>query len=216
MPTTRFQIVVGVDLSEYSDMVLQHALDQALRHERPTVHVATVVPDEHGFWHRPSEAELAEREADAGQRLGALVSRVFDEVMPADRRAEAAVRVHVRRGEPEEQLVELAAELWADLLVVGRFGHATSRRRGLHRIGSVADQLVQLAECPVLVVTPPREQSASAQQCRACVQVRAESDGEAWFCAEHQGERLPGMSALIGAATFSRGSQGSSGGGSMW
>ena len=37
-----FRIIVGVDLSEYSDIVIEHALDQAARHDEPELHFLTV------------------------------------------------------------------------------------------------------------------------------------------------------------------------------
>ena len=41
----RYRIVVGLDLSEYAEVVLEHALDQAARHELSELHFVTVVPD---------------------------------------------------------------------------------------------------------------------------------------------------------------------------
>src|SRR5215470_18351440 len=38
----RYRIVVGIDLSEYADIVLEHALDQAARHDAPELHFLTV------------------------------------------------------------------------------------------------------------------------------------------------------------------------------
>ena len=38
----RYRIVVGIDLSEYADIVIEHALDQAARHEAPELHFLTV------------------------------------------------------------------------------------------------------------------------------------------------------------------------------
>jgi nucleotide-binding universal stress UspA family protein len=52
-------------------------------------------------------------------------------------------------GHPVRQILDLAAELRIDLLVVGASGHSALYER---MIGSRADRLVQLAPCPVLVV----------------------------------------------------------------
>jgi len=38
----RYRIVVGVDLSEWSDIVIEHALDQAARHDSPELHFLSV------------------------------------------------------------------------------------------------------------------------------------------------------------------------------
>jgi nucleotide-binding universal stress UspA family protein len=60
-----------------------------------------------------------------------------------------AVRMHVRVGTPADEIVALAKELDADLIVVGTHG-----RRGVRRLllGSVARAILRHAGCPVLVV----------------------------------------------------------------
>jgi nucleotide-binding universal stress UspA family protein len=59
------------------------------------------------------------------------------------------LHTHVLAGHPVRDIVELAAELKADLLVVGSAGHSELYERML---GSRADRLAHLAPCPVLVV----------------------------------------------------------------
>jgi nucleotide-binding universal stress UspA family protein len=56
---------------------------------------------------------------------------------------------HIVAGHPVRDIVELAAELRVDLLVIGATGHSALYER---MIGSRADRIVQLAQCPVLVV----------------------------------------------------------------
>jgi nucleotide-binding universal stress UspA family protein len=60
-----------------------------------------------------------------------------------------AARTAMRAGSPAEEIVGLAAEERADLVVLGTHG-----RGGLNRalLGSVADRVVRLAPCPVLTV----------------------------------------------------------------
>jgi nucleotide-binding universal stress UspA family protein len=58
------------------------------------------------------------------------------------------LHTHVLAGHPVRDIVELASELKADLLVVGSAGHSELYERML---GSRADRLVHLAPCPVLV-----------------------------------------------------------------
>ncbi|MCB9565089.1 MAG: universal stress protein [Kofleriaceae bacterium] len=193
----RFQIVVGVDLSEYAPTVLLHAADQAARHDHPTLHLLTAVSDDHGVWRHPTEAALAEVEADARTKLFGLAQRVLEDAMPDDAKDRWAVRLYVRRGRPDEQLVDLAAEVEADLLVVGRFGHSHGRRR-LRRVGSVADTVVVAADCPVLVVHPPRERGSQDAQCPDCVKIRRDTAGETWFCSRHHGDRVGHTMSLIG------------------
>lgn len=192
-------IVVAVDLSEYSDAVLTHAFDQAARLTRPALHILAVVSDEHRRWHKPTEAELAAREEEVKPALVELVLRNLDDVVADDVRATWQLRLHVRRGHPDEQIVELAEEVQADLLVIGRYGHATRRR-----LGSTADRVLAQAECPVLVVSKVRDRDDHEAQCPACVAVRADSDGERWFCDAHLGGRMS-SSVVMAGGTFARG-----------
>jgi nucleotide-binding universal stress UspA family protein len=57
----------------------------------------------------------------------------------------------VRFGDAGDAIAQLASDIEADLVVVGTHGH-----RGLERLllGSVAENVVRLAPCPVLVVRP--------------------------------------------------------------
>jgi nucleotide-binding universal stress UspA family protein len=59
------------------------------------------------------------------------------------------LHAHVLAGHPVRDIVKLAAEIKADLLVIGAAGHSAVYER---MIGSRADRIIQLAKCPVLVV----------------------------------------------------------------
>src|SRR5262252_3686708 len=59
------------------------------------------------------------------------------------------LQTHVVAGHPVRDIVELAAELKVELLVIGAKGHSALYER---LIGSRADRIMQLAHCPVLVV----------------------------------------------------------------
>jgi len=179
--------------------VLVHAFDQAARVGRPALHILAVVPDEGRLWHRPSEGELEALEAQAKAALVEVVLRVMDDAVPAATRDTWQTRLHVRRGRPEEQIIDLAGEVNAELLVIGRYGHAARKH-----LGSTADRVVARAECPVLIVTGGRETVAAERQCPACVAIRAESDGEQWFCADHHGERV-GVSVALHGSQLTRG-----------
>jgi nucleotide-binding universal stress UspA family protein len=59
------------------------------------------------------------------------------------------LNTHVVAGHPVRDIVCLTAELKIDLLVIGARGHSAIYER---LVGSRADRIVQLAQCPVLVV----------------------------------------------------------------
>jgi nucleotide-binding universal stress UspA family protein len=62
---------------------------------------------------------------------------------------QVGIRTHVLTGHAVRDIVRLADELKADLLIIGATGHSQFYGRML---GSRADRLVHLAPCPVLVV----------------------------------------------------------------
>jgi nucleotide-binding universal stress UspA family protein len=67
------------------------------------------------------------------------------------------VRAHLRMGEVALEIVALAEELGAGLIVMGCRGLGGVRRA---LMGSVSDSVVRHAHCPVLVVRQEKEQAA--------------------------------------------------------
>jgi len=161
------KILTALDRSEYAEIVLQHGLDQAARDPTAELHFVTAVRSD-------AEAEEARAWLDAMVREG-LETFGLD-----DRR----VVLHVRRGRPAPAIAALATELDADLLVIGRF-----------HVPSESDVIVQITECPTLVVG--LEGHVLEPQCSPCRAARRESDGERLFCADHTGDRMPELLARL-------------------
>ena len=65
----------------------------------------------------------------------------------------AVNETHLREGRADEEIVELAEELGAGLIVMGSRGHGRLRRALL---GSVTDAVVRHAHCPVTIVREVR------------------------------------------------------------
>jgi nucleotide-binding universal stress UspA family protein len=91
--------------------------------------------------------EVRESAGVNGRRFHAVVNRA--RTMAGLKGVE--LHTHVLAGHPVRDIVNLAAELKADLLVVGASGHSALYDR---MIGSRADRIVHLSPCPVLVVRP--------------------------------------------------------------
>jgi nucleotide-binding universal stress UspA family protein len=72
-------------------------------------------------------------------------------------------RTVVRRGSPPREIVALASEEHADVVIMGTHG-----RGGVSRalLGSVADRVIRTAPCPVLTVRKPEQGEANARSIR--------------------------------------------------
>jgi nucleotide-binding universal stress UspA family protein len=190
MTQTPFRIVVGLDFSDTSLRALEEALKQGAARRGCELHVAAVVDSDHaemmpaGLRH----ATLTQIADETRDRLGRAVSDARIAFHAANKlSALAPVFTHVRVGAIADQLAALAAEIGADLLIVGTHG-----RRGIRRmmLGSVAEKTVRLAPCPVLVVRPrdlhamdglPQVEPA----CPACIATRERTSGGQWWCDAH-------------------------------
>lgn len=89
--------------------------------------------------------EIREEKGSAARRFHAVIQRAN----ALAREHGVKLQTHVLTGHPVRDIVELAKELKADLLVIGATGHSAFYER---MIGSRADRLIQLTPCPVLVI----------------------------------------------------------------
>jgi nucleotide-binding universal stress UspA family protein len=93
---------------------------------------------------------------------------------------------HLVTGNPQTAILQLTAELEADLLLSGTHDPGRIERLVL---GSVAETLVRKAPCPVLVVRAKRSDSPEVPEilppCPDCVAVRQATGGEKIWCERH-------------------------------
>ncbi len=209
------RFVVGLDFSEFSKGAFDRALALAAREPSAEVHVIGVLGLVATAGRAGDVVETASGHEveDAALRLRDHVQALCDDSPVArERIGTGALRVvsHLRMGSPAEEIAQLAADLDADLVVVGTHG-----RRGLRRLllGSVAEGAVRLAHCPVLVVRPKdhsgsrSEVPAIAPPCPRCVETRAVTQGAELWCEQHRGKH--GQRHTYFAVEASRGSRSS-------
>ncbi len=166
--TNRTRIVVGLDLTEYSEIVLEHAMDLARRHVAPELHFLTV----------------AEAPADDAEALKRALGTLIGQALEGLDRASWYVRLHVRSGEAPVEITDLAAEIRAHMIVIGRFGTHHEKK-----LGTTAVRVVELATTATLVVGLTDQSPDAVDQCPRCVAARAETDGRQWFCTDHVATR---------------------------
>lgn len=190
-----YVIVVGVDYSPASDLALHHAFELAATRIRADVHVVNVVrmygvqalvdapAEPYGFSAVSLEGARAQLRAHVEQRQRAFL------VGQAERGVTTgvgSVMSHLRLEAPAQELAQIASDLEADLLVVG-----TQGRRGITRLllGSVAEAIVRLAPCPVLVVRSKALQPDGPRiepPCVQCLETRRASAGQEYWCEQHR------------------------------
>jgi len=179
-----YTVVVAGDLSEITDAVIQHAFDVASHRGDVDLHILTVLPTGRGLFHRSRDhgGELSEIEDRLRPRVAEALAAFADQL---DRFDGWRVHVHVRAGQPSEEIVDLIDEARADLVVMGRHGW-DGVRHGL--VGSVSERVLRLGHCSVLLVQPPDYEPEEAEEdvpCADCVRIRHDSRGEQWFCERH-------------------------------
>jgi nucleotide-binding universal stress UspA family protein len=166
------RVLIAVDGSEYSEIVLEHGLDQASRTDARDVDVVIAVG------------------SDIERRVAARWLRTMvDEVADAFHRDGRDIEVHVRIGDPVSAIGELARDLAPDLLVIGRFG-----------VPSRAEAILETIDVPTLVVGIAGHELEP--QCPACSRVRRATDGERLFCDAHAGDRVPDLVTRLPISSY--------------
>jgi nucleotide-binding universal stress UspA family protein len=135
------KILHANDGSEHAFKALSLALDLAKR-SGADLHMVCV--EEIQYLPEAMEA-VREETAVAARRFHAVLGRA----RAAAEEREVKLKTHVLVGHPVRDIVKLAHDLKADLLVVGASGHSALYDR---LVGSRADRIVHLSPCPVLVV----------------------------------------------------------------
>jgi nucleotide-binding universal stress UspA family protein len=102
---------------------------------------------------RPGPEERARIEQEVQDVLAEQVKEIED-------LGGTVTQSHLRMGRPDAEVVSLAEELGAGLIVVGSRGRAGVRRA---LMGSVSDSVVRHAHCPVMVVRAEKERAAERE-----------------------------------------------------
>lgn len=152
------QILVPTDFSPYSDpaivmgaeLVDRFGAELHLLHVRE--HLADLLPD-FGIGIDLQPLREALKTNDEQEEIDTL-ARLSD-VLDADWKQGKQITLATRAGKPYVEIVRYAREHDIDLIVIGTHG-----RSGLPHVlmGSVAQNVVRLAPCPVMSVRPSKQQ----------------------------------------------------------
>lgn len=148
------RILLATDGSAHADLAAEAAVELA-NETGSELHLVSV-----GEFAPPSDVDgLSEL---AVERAASTTRRVLNE------RAEPIVAaggvvsgVHARLGRPADEILALAEEMGAGLLIVGSRGISGLKRALL---GSVSDSVVRQANCPVLVVRQVKQACHASEE----------------------------------------------------
>jgi nucleotide-binding universal stress UspA family protein len=149
MTTPNIQVVVGFDFGLGGRVALSRAIGVAARAPFHVLHVVCVIEP-----HTPIPGIPAERGVDypyAETVQHAVTAVVHEEIDSRDIAGPIHFFVHARIGKPATEILDVAREVGAELIIVGSRGTI-----GLERllVGSVAGRVVREAGCTVEVARP--------------------------------------------------------------
>lgn len=159
------RILCPVDFSEFSTRALDYAYSLAKHYqaklfvEHVILSLAAVYP--HFGFGEAGSLKIAQIEANAGEELQKLVTApAWNALKP---------EIIVQKGMLPESILTFAEERAIDLIVMGTHG-----RKGLDRLatGSVAENVLRKARCPVLVVRKPTHDFVNAEKGQDPVRLR--------------------------------------------
>jgi len=186
-----YVIVIGVDFSPASELAVERGLQLAAERPRAEVHLVNVVQT-YGpqvTYEMPMDGSALSvlTISEARDRFKKYADNAVEKYVSAHHaRPCERVVAHVRFDAIAHEIAQLAADIEADLVVVGTHG-----RRGFSRVllGSSAEATVRLAPCPVLVVRPkalPEPTPQIEPPCPDCLETRRVSNGAELWCERHR------------------------------
>jgi nucleotide-binding universal stress UspA family protein len=187
-PRRPFCVVAAIDMSDASPRVLRRAFLIANATPGSEVHVALVV-DPPAVGLAPEAVITVETSSDSLPQLTQFVdAQAKDLATHVGPLQIGRITAHLLTGAPSREIVWLAANLEADLVVIGTHGR-TGLKRAL--LGSVAERVVRLSGCPVFVDRPTHHNPSAHEPeiqppCPACQERRLATGGKELWCARHQ------------------------------
>lgn len=175
-----YVIVVGIDFSEPAAEALREAVNLASRAAIAELHVVHI----YSLPAPPAQlGAMVVPEFVYHEQLDEIRRRLAD-WLQAYRSTPVRLTGHIRLGAPADEIVQIASDVAANLIVVGSHSH-----RGWERIllGSVAEHVVRSAPCAVLVYRAREAQASDSIEppCPECVETQRQTARAQLWCKRH-------------------------------
>jgi nucleotide-binding universal stress UspA family protein len=149
------RILVPLDFSPASTEALDYAVSLA-KQFRAAIHLTHVHPPDEAA-SMPGTAHLLLQSAEAMERLNEELTGVHRKCVEPF----CPENCHIRGGRPYKEIIGLAREIAADLIVLSTRGHSGLKHLLL---GSTAERVVRGAPCPVLVARKRKQRSKAVNK----------------------------------------------------
>ena len=141
------KILLATDGSKEAAMAAEAAVELSKQSDSE-IHVAYVLPaPAQLIGHHLYSSEMRESVLGAAEREAETFLKERAEQLGAD--GGKVAETHLKSGEPDKEILRLAEELGAGLIVIGSRGLGAVSRA---LMGSVSESVVRHAHCPVFVV----------------------------------------------------------------
>jgi nucleotide-binding universal stress UspA family protein len=152
------KILLATDGSEEAELARKTAVDEA-NSTNSELNVVTVGPWNPDPAYATHEASFRwETYEEVSEGIGKEAQQILDDqVRKIEEEGGSVQEAHLRRGRKDQEIVRLAEQIGAGLIVIGSRGRGGVRRA---LMGSVSDSVVRHAHCPVLVVRKQKQQAA--------------------------------------------------------
>ena len=149
------RILVPLDLSPASMKALDYAVSLA-KQFRAAIHLVHVYPPDEAS-SVPGAGHLLLQSAKAIQRINEELTGIHRKHVDPFR----PENCHIRNGRPHHEIIRLARDIDADLIVLATRGHSGLKHLLL---GSTAERVVRDAPCPVLVARKRKQKSKATRK----------------------------------------------------
>jgi nucleotide-binding universal stress UspA family protein len=148
MSIEHLHVVVGFDFTTSSRAALQRAIGVAARAPWHVLHFVCVLEPHLPLVAMPTKRVDIEY---AGRVQEAVTAAVKEELVASNAPGQVHFNVHCHIGKPAEEILRVAKDVGADLIIVGSKGLTGIERAVL---GSVSEKVVREAGCTVEVARP--------------------------------------------------------------
>ena len=180
-PPAHFVMLVAIDDSSFANQVANAAIGFQRIIPGVEMHVLHVLEQWRAASVVPIPDDMPGNRNEWIESGRALVRRIGDTIQS---RSGARVVAHLAVGEAWREIVQMGANIDADLVLVGTHG-----RKGLGRLvlGSVAEHVTRACSCPVLVVRPKAARVVPEIEpaCSDCLRVQRETSRAKLWCERH-------------------------------